>query len=85
MGTVTVSKEGKITPPPNPTKEGYIFDGWYKEPECVNEWNFECRGRLRQPGRKLWHNEGQPHTPEEFNIDWEINRCKSEYWRQPCA
>ena len=27
--------------PANPTREGYIFDGWYKEPECINKWNFE--------------------------------------------
>lgn len=26
--------------PPEPTREGYTFGGWYKEPECVNEWNF---------------------------------------------
>ena len=24
-----------------PTRKGYIFDGWYKEPECVNAWDFE--------------------------------------------
>ena len=28
-------------PPPFPEREGYNFDGWYKEPECVNPWNFE--------------------------------------------
>ena len=27
--------------PANPTREGYIFDGWYKEPECINKWNYE--------------------------------------------
>ena len=26
--------------PQNPEREGYIFGGWYKEPECVNEWDF---------------------------------------------
>ena len=26
--------------PPNPTREGYTFAGWYKEPECINEWIF---------------------------------------------
>ncbi len=24
-----------------PSREGYEFDGWYKEPECINKWNFE--------------------------------------------
>ena len=27
--------------PPDPIREGYTFDGWYKEAECVNKWNFE--------------------------------------------
>ena len=27
--------------PPKPTREGYIFDGWYKESECINKWDFE--------------------------------------------
>ena len=27
--------------PPEPKREGYKFDGWYKEAECINEWDFE--------------------------------------------
>ena len=27
--------------PPNPVKEGYVFEGWYKEKECLNKWDFE--------------------------------------------
>lgn len=27
--------------PPIPYMEGYQFLGWYKEPECINEWDFE--------------------------------------------
>ena len=26
--------------PPKPEREGYVFDGWYKEAECINEWSF---------------------------------------------
>ena len=26
--------------PPNPEREGYMFDGWYKEEECINKWDF---------------------------------------------
>jgi uncharacterized repeat protein (TIGR02543 family) len=25
---------------PSPTRTGYTFAGWYKEPECINEWDF---------------------------------------------
>ena len=27
--------------PPNPIRQGYEFIGWYKEPECINIWDFE--------------------------------------------
>ena len=27
--------------PTEPIREGYKFVGWYKEPECINEWDFE--------------------------------------------
>ena len=26
--------------PPDPTREGYVFKGWYREAECNNEWDF---------------------------------------------
>lgn len=26
--------------PPTPIREGYEFKGWYKEPECLNAWDF---------------------------------------------
>ncbi len=29
------------TTPYEPLRKGYTFGGWYKEPECVNAWNFE--------------------------------------------
>ena len=27
--------------PEQPLRDGHTFDGWYKESECVNAWNFE--------------------------------------------
>ncbi len=27
--------------PDDPVHEGYTFDGWYKEADCVNAWDFE--------------------------------------------
>jgi hypothetical protein len=26
--------------PPEPTRKGYAFGGWYKEAECINAWDF---------------------------------------------
>lgn len=28
--------------PPVPERAGYTFGGWYKEPGCVNEWDFDA-------------------------------------------
>ena len=28
-------------PTHDPTLEGYTFAGWYKEPECINAWDFD--------------------------------------------
>lgn len=27
--------------PPIPQRDGYTFDGWFKEAECINQWDFE--------------------------------------------
>jgi len=27
--------------PPEPTRNGYKFDGWYKEEECITPWDFD--------------------------------------------
>lgn len=27
--------------PKDPTREGYVFVGWYKEPECITPWDFD--------------------------------------------
>ncbi|MBR3308138.1 MAG: InlB B-repeat-containing protein [Lachnospiraceae bacterium] len=35
-------KEGNtVKAPAAPTAEGYTFDGWYKEKECTNAWDFD--------------------------------------------
>ena len=33
----------KITEPPAPEREGYIFTGWYTEAEAINLWDFDNR------------------------------------------
>lgn len=35
-------KEGNLISRPSvPSKNGYVFIGWYKDPECTEIWNFE--------------------------------------------
>lgn len=46
MGGSTVSPiylagGDKITPPADPVLEGYIFNGWYKNEECTEAWDYD--------------------------------------------
>ena len=36
-----VGKDYKAVEPEPPTELGYTFSGWYREPECETEWDFE--------------------------------------------
>ncbi len=38
---LTVEHGTKLIKPGDPSKDGYIFGGWFKEPECQNAWSFE--------------------------------------------
>ncbi len=35
-----VNENEPVIEPPVPTKDGYIFSGWYREQTCINQWNF---------------------------------------------
>ena len=34
------SNEDTLDEPTAPTADGYVFTGWYKEPDCINPWDF---------------------------------------------
>lgn len=53
--------------PENPIREGYIFDGWYKEPECINEWDFETD---TLPQAKYNEQEEEIHQETKLYAKW---------------
>jgi uncharacterized repeat protein (TIGR02543 family) len=40
VSSITVTSGARISEPPAPTRSGYTFAGWYREPACLNAWNF---------------------------------------------
>ena len=38
--SLTVKTGELLTAPEAPTADGYQFEGWFKEPECTNAWDF---------------------------------------------
>jgi uncharacterized repeat protein (TIGR02543 family) len=40
VSSQNVKKGQKVTEPTDPIWEGYSFEGWYKEAECINTWDF---------------------------------------------
>lgn len=42
VASATAAQGGKVTKPADPTREGYRFDGWYREAACENAWNFDA-------------------------------------------
>ena len=37
----TVEEGNKVTKPADPTADGWVFGGWFKEAECTNAWDFD--------------------------------------------
>lgn len=38
-----VARYARVSVPEQPVKDGYVFDGWYTEAECVNKFDFDTR------------------------------------------
>lgn len=37
----TVAMGGRVKKPTDPTREGYVLEGWYSDMDLQNEWNFD--------------------------------------------
>ena len=65
-----VTEMEKITKPSDPTRDGFIFVAWYKEPSFTNQWDFDVdvvTGNTMLYAR--WHE----HKPDKFLVEFESN------------
>lgn len=65
------------TVPYEPIRERYTFDGWYKEPECINAWDFE-----EDTLPETLYNENNEEVYQETKLyaKWIKNPSKFENW-----
>ena len=49
--------------PPEPKREGYTFDGWYKEVECINKWDFNSD---KSSSSYVYYEEPNEASTEEY-------------------
>ena len=66
------SNEDKLDEPTAPTADGYVFTGWYKEPDCINPWDFNTE----VPGDMTLYAGWEPvivSKPGDVNGDGEVD------------
>ena len=66
------SNEDTLDEPTAPTADGYVFTGWYKEPDCINPWDFNTE----VPGDMTLYAGWEPvvvSKPGDVNGDGEVD------------
>lgn len=60
--SVKVSKGSAVPEPDTPLRAGWIFDAWYTEQDCINEWDFSAAVTNDMTLYAGWTPEGCPFT-----------------------
>ncbi len=55
-----------------PEREGYVFDGWYLEKECINRWDGDTSVLFSAGGEQVIYIQNEALTVETFNANNQI-------------
>ena len=66
--------------PPDPEREEYTFEGWYKEPECLNHWDF---AKDKVPAKEYDEDGAYLYRETKLYAKWKIEQMGGEKaaWR----
>lgn len=72
VATQTVKRGGLLQKPTDPTMTGYLFDGWYKDVDCKEPWDFgRDRVEVNTHLYAKWHkNESGQRYADVLPSDW---------------
>ncbi len=76
--TQTINNGHKISKPNDPKKEGFLFDGWYKDPEFTEPFDFQSPvnedltiyAKWKEEPEEMVSETIQPSEPEKKPITW---------------
>ncbi len=71
ISSISVPDGEKLTKPADPTKDGMIFAGWYKDAECTEAWNFDTDTVTESTTLYAKWVEKQPGIPDSSSSDSE--------------
>lgn len=76
----TVNKGDKISKPENPTKEGYLFVGWYSDKALKNEYDFSLEVTKDMTLYAKWEEDNANYCTVDYILmidDKAVNNCKN--------
>ena len=68
---ITIAEGAKITLPRNPTKEGYIFDGWYSSDEFIEKFNATQTISSNITVYARWKEDGNQDEKQSYTITFD--------------
>ncbi|MDE5856270.1 MAG: InlB B-repeat-containing protein, partial [Anaeroplasmataceae bacterium] len=74
VSSQTIKRGSKVEEPTAPTRENYIFKGWYKDSSCTYPWDFNedvVTGHVTLYAK--WEEKGTPPTPvKKYSITYDM-------------